>query len=65
MLRDTIAMDLPRSCLMPKVEGGPSPFFFILPLQSVFDTRTRLFYKFPEFHIALVCREEPNIADIP
>ena len=43
-------------------QGGRSPFFFIRPLQMVFDTRTRLFYGFPKFHIAMVCRDEPNVA---
>ena len=31
----------------------------------MFDTRTRLFYEFPEFHIELVRRDETNVADVP
>jgi hypothetical protein len=62
VLCNTITRDGPGSIFITQIRGGPSPFFYILYPQLVFDTRTRLFYKFPQFHIALVCRDETNVA---
>jgi hypothetical protein len=63
-LRDAITIDVPEDLAPfgPRIISGPSPFFYLLSLQTVFDTRTCLFYEFPEFHIALVCCDETNVA---
>ena len=38
-LRDTITIDVPESFFVPpQIKGGPSPLFYVLCLQLVFDT---------------------------
>ena len=65
-LRDTVAYDLPNTGnSSPSRLRGGTAFLFIPDLALVFCTRTRHFYKFPEFRIALVCRAETNLAWCP
>ena len=69
VLHDTIIImkdAAPGSLCLPEIKGGPSPFVYVPHPQPelVFDTRTRLLYKFPEFRIALVCHDEANIAGV-
>ena len=52
------AFDIPPSEPDPyevELEGGNSSFLYISGPELVLDTRTRLFYEFPKFCIALVC----------
>lgn len=65
-LRDTVAYDLPNTgnSSPSRLRGGIA-FLFIPDLALVFCTRTRHFYKFPDFRIALVCRAETNLAWCP
>ncbi|KAF8552425.1 hypothetical protein OG21DRAFT_126879 [Imleria badia] len=36
-----------------ELDGGNSPFLYIPECKLVFETRTRIFYEFPKFRIAL------------
>ena len=63
-LCDTVILDVPVSHVHGLVLfGGQKPLvcspFLAIPSQSlVFDTRTRAFYEFPNFRIALVCCDQ-------
>ncbi|KAI9566574.1 hypothetical protein HD554DRAFT_2114908, partial [Boletus coccyginus] len=75
MLYNTTVFNLPKSGFVPEclgLWGGKSRFLFIPHLQLMFDTRTRLLYKFPKFCIALNktgletdFRESPFMAVVP
>ena len=66
LLCDTIPINVPGRGFLgtPDIVGNlkQSPFLFVEPLYMVFDTRTRLLHEFPEFRIAMVRHDEPNIA---
>ena len=68
VLRDTVAYHVPKtgnfSFRLPLLCGGTA-FLFIPNIALVFCTRTRHFYKFPDFRIALVCRAETNLPFCP
>ena len=68
-LCDTVTLDVPVSDVKRNLEfdGGQKLFarspFLTLPNQNlVFDTRTRVFYEFPDLCIALVCCDQQRVA---
>jgi hypothetical protein len=67
-LCDTVTLDVPVSVVDRELEldGGQKLFahspFLTLPNQNlVFDTRTRVFYEFPDLCIALVCCDQRRV----